>query len=36
MGVGGRVNRKWDIMEWGVGGRNNSEIGYHLRCKQMG
>lgn len=35
MGGGGGVSGKWDIMEWGVGGEGNREVGYHLGCKQM-
>jgi hypothetical protein len=31
--VGGGVTRQWDVMEWGVGGEGNQEVGYHLRCK---
>ena len=33
-GGGGRgVTRKWDIIEWGVAGGGNWEVGYHLNCK---
>ena len=32
-GSGRKLTWKWSVMEWGLGGRHNQEVGYHLRCK---